>query len=94
MNYFPSQKHIFPPKNKKKKKKNSEDEDDSNAEFERTEAWSRIVTAIQFAAYMLHVLEPNGFLRWGFLFQVIFALKFYKVAFPVSFHAVMYNCMC
>ena len=30
--------------------------------------------------HMLHerVLEPNGFLRWGYLFQVIFALKFYK----------------
>ena len=55
-------------------------EDNGNAEFERREAWSSIVTVIQFATYMLHerVLEPNSFLRWGFLFQVIFVLKFYK----------------
>ena len=55
----------------------------TRTEFEGREAWSRIVTAMQFAAYRLHerVLEPNDFLRWGYVFQVIVALKFYKKLF-------------
>ena len=52
-------------------------EDNGNADFERREAWSRTVTAMQFAAYRLHerVLEPNNFLRWGYLFQLDPALS-------------------
>ena len=30
---------------------------------------------------MKGVLEPNDFLRWGYVFQVIVALKFYKYLF-------------
>ena len=56
---------------------NSEDEDNGDADFERREARSRSVTAMQFAAYRLHerAFESNDFLRWGFLFQVIPALS-------------------
>ena len=44
------------------------------------EGTAQTVTARQLAAYRLHerVLEPNDFLRWGFMFQVISALSFHK----------------
>ena len=54
-----------------------QDEDDGDAEYERREARSRTVNAMQFAAYRLRerAFESNNFLRWGFLFQVILALS-------------------
>ena len=56
--------------------RNSEDEDDGDADFDRREAQSETVTAIQFAAYKLleRVSHPNDFLRWDYLFQVIPAI--------------------
>ena len=50
--------------------RDSEDEDDGDAEFDGRDAQYRTVFAMQFAAYRLHetVLQPNNFLRWGYLF--------------------------
>ena len=42
--------------------RNSDDEDDGNAEFERREAWSRIVTAMQLLiGSMKGSLSPTAF---------------------------------
>ena len=52
--------------------RNSEDEDDGDADYERREAQSRTVTAMQFAAYRLHerAFESNDFWDGAFCFMI------------------------